>query len=88
MPSLQRAEPGVGSTVQASPNEARSRFTEGSSRLSQGPCSDASGKEVTNVTRIWIAPTYTLDRFRSRNFGSSKPHEVGLGVGLDRYALG
>ena len=44
---LQQAEPGVGSTVQASPKEVRIRFTERiKSAFSKIQVFDASGKEV------------------------------------------
>jgi methionine-rich copper-binding protein CopC len=44
---LQRAEPGVGSTVQTSPSEVRIRFTENiEPAVSSVQVFDASGKEV------------------------------------------
>jgi len=44
---LQRAEPGVGSTVQTSPSEVRIRFTENiEPAVSSVQIFDASGKEV------------------------------------------
>ncbi len=55
---LQQAEPGVGSTVQASPNEVKIRFTERDrAGLQQDPglcCSP--GRKSTKVMCIWIAP--------------------------------
>jgi copper resistance protein C len=49
---LQRAEPGVGSTVQTSPSEVRIRFTENiEPAVSSVQVFDASGKEVDKRDR-------------------------------------
>ena len=64
---LKDADPGVGSTVQTSPNEVRIRFTENiEPAFSSIQVFDASGKEVDKRDCIWIAPTTRCCTFLCR----------------------